>query len=211
MRKLRSASILFLLFSTAAAASLSEKYKSWDKSPEAYFLTSEEKAKWKNVKTDGEAEKFVADYFARRDPDLKAKLAERIAVADKYFSAGKVKGSETLRGKVIIVFGPPSQLDSSGPKDSKGRPLGNDGDSSYRGTGVADPLTNVGPGASGLRVAAKEPAFAMLYDERAAPPAIGKAFRVQLKMISAARQEAADPVLLEEYFEKVAKASIKSE
>ncbi|HTD51790.1 MAG TPA: GWxTD domain-containing protein [Thermoanaerobaculia bacterium] len=211
MRKLRIASILFLLFSTAAGATLSEKYKSWDKSPEAYFLTSEEKAKWKNVKTDNEAEKFVVDYFARREPDLKAKLAERIAVADKYFSAGKVKGSETLRGKVIIVFGPPSQLDSSGPKDAKGNPLGNDGDSSYRGTGVADPLTNVGPGASGLRVSAKESAFAILYDERAAPPAIGKAFRVQLKMISAARQEAADPVLLEEYFEKVAKASIKSE
>jgi GWxTD domain-containing protein len=211
MRKLRGASILFLLFCTAAAATLSEKYRSWDKSPEAYFLTSEEKAKWKNVKTDDEAEKFVADYFARREPDLKAKLAERIAVADKYFSAGKVKGSETLRGKVIIVFGPPSQLDSSGPRDSKGRPLGNDGDSSYRGTGVADPLTNVGPGASGLRISAKEPTFTILYDEKAAPAPIGKAFQVQLRMKSATQQEAIDPVALEENFEKVAKASIKSE
>ena len=73
MRKLRGASILFLLFSTAAAASLSEKYRSWDKSPEAYFLTSEERAKWKNVKTDDEAEKFVADYFARRGPEYSLK------------------------------------------------------------------------------------------------------------------------------------------
>ncbi len=208
MPKLRGSVILFLLFSTAAAASLSEKYRSWDKSPEAYFLTLEEKAQWKNVKTDGDAEKFIADYFARRGPDLKAKLAERIAVADKYFSAGKIKGSETLRGKVIIVFGPPSQLDSSGPRDSAGRPLGSEGDSSYRGTGVSDPLTNVGPGASGLTISAKEPTFTIIYDEKASPAPIGEAFRVQLRMKSAALQEAVDPIALDENFEKMAKASL---
>jgi GWxTD domain-containing protein len=208
--RVRCAVTLFLLCVGAFAANLSEKYKSWDKSPDAYFLTSEERAQWKKVHTDAEAEKFVADYFARRSPDLPGLLKERVAVADKYFSAGKVKGSETLRGKVIIVFGPPSQLDSSGPRDSAGRPLGTDGDVSYAGTGVSDPLTNVGPGASGLAISssAREPTFTIIYDEKAAPRAIGKAFRVELKVKSAARQEAVDQAALDENLEKMAKASL---
>ncbi len=213
MSKLRCPAILFLLCffgsSGASASSLSEKYKSWDKSPDAYFLTPEERAQWKNVRADADAEKFISDYFFRRSPDLPALLKERIAVADRYFSAGKVKGSETLRGKVIIVFGPPSQLDSSGPRDSAGRPLGDRGDASYRGTDVADPLTNVGPGASGLAVSsAREPRLWIIYDEKAAPKPIGKAFRIELKMKSGAQQEAVDPQDLDEKFEQMAKASI---
>src|SRR5262249_35706429 len=117
----RCAVILFLLCVCTTAASLSGKYRSWDKSPDAYFLTSEERAQWKSVHTDSEAEKFVAGYFARRSPDLQAQLKERIAVADKYFSIGKVKGSETLRGKVIILFGPPSAIDRSTGSGSMGR------------------------------------------------------------------------------------------
>jgi len=49
----------------SAMASLS-KYKDWDKGPEAYFLTSAERADWKNVQTDEDAEKFIAVYYAKR-------------------------------------------------------------------------------------------------------------------------------------------------
>src|SRR5262249_20091267 len=56
--KLRCAVILFLLCVCTTAASLSGKYRSWDKSTDAYFLTSEERAQWKSVHTDSEAEKF---------------------------------------------------------------------------------------------------------------------------------------------------------
>src|SRR5690348_16238085 len=79
-----------------AAAGLSKKYKSWDKSPEAYFLTGAEKAQWKQVKTDAEAQSFVLDYKAKRGPDFEKMLSDRVAVADKYFSSGETRGSETL-------------------------------------------------------------------------------------------------------------------
>jgi GWxTD domain-containing protein len=200
---------LMLAASVLAADGLSVKYRSWDKSPEAYFLTSDERTQWKQVKTDEEAEKFVAAYFARRSPDLPKMLKDRVAVADKYFSAGSVKGSETLRGKVVIVFGPPSAINVVKARDAKGRPLGTSGDVAYAGSGGADPLTNVGPGASGIERTVKEdPIFEFTYDEKAAPKSIAQVFNIDVRMRSAAKQEALDAQDLNVKFEKVAKDSI---
>ena len=206
--------VLALLLSmplAVAAAGLSEKYRSWEKSPESYFLTNDERAAWKKVKTDEEAAKFVADHFERRDPELPKVLQERIAVADKYFSAGKLKGSETLRGKVIIIFGPPSKLEMSNPSIAGGA-SGGEGDVAYSGSGNQDPRSNVGPGAGGLRAASqvKYPILRIDYDAAAAPRAIGKPFKVELLIKSQTSQEAKDPVDLDEKFEIMAKASLKA-
>ena len=195
-----------LAASRLTAGGLSPQFKDWPKSPEAYFLTSEEKTQWKTVKDDGQAKEFVERYYARRAPDLPQILKERIGVADKYFSAGKVKGSETLRGKVIILFGPPSQLLENSGEGSMGRAGTVDRGSVT--SGVADPHGNIGPGSAGLVVSEKNPVFTIVYDEAHAPKSIGKAFRVDLKMKTAAVQEAVKPEELEEKFETVARASI---
>lgn len=190
-----------------SAEGLSRELKDWAKSPEAYFLTSPDRAEWKTLKDDTHAKEFIARYFARRGPDLRGMLAERIGVADKYFSAGKVRGSETLRGKVIILFGPPSQILQSDSRGSMGRPGTVD-----RGevtSGVPDPHSNVGPGVAGVSRSEQDAVFSILYDEKHAPRCIGKAIRIDLKMKSDARQEAVHPEELEEWFEAVAKASIK--
>lgn len=195
-----------LVTSGLTAEGLSPQFKEWPASPEAYFLTSEEKLQWKSVKDDARAQEFVAKYYARRSPDLAKILKERIEVADKYFSAGKVKGSETLRGKVIILFGPPSEIRQTASDGSMGRPA-----TSERANvtdGVPDPHGNVGPGAAGLVHSEHDPLFVIVYDEQHAPKSIGKAFRVELKMKSATRQEAARAEELDEKFETVAKASI---
>ena len=185
---------------------LSAKYKDWAKSPEAYFLTADERAQWKNVKTDAEAETFVNAYYSKRSADLPATLKERIGVADKYFSEGKVKGSETLRGKVIILFGPPSKIESADASGSMGR--AGTVDRGEVTSGVADPHSNVGPGVAGLSGSSKDPLFSIVYDDKAAPKAIGKAFRVDLRMKGGGRQEAVKAEELEEEFEAVAKKSI---
>ena len=202
--------MLLLLPFVAAGAGLSDKYRSWDKSPEAYFLTAEERAGWKNVKTDEQAEKFVTDYFAARDLLLPSILKERIAVADKYFSSGKVKGSETLRGKTIIVFGPPSRLQLA-TRNLTGGASGSSGDISYTSALGSDPLINAGPGAGGLRSAtsAQYPVLEIFYDDRAAPKAIGKAFTVRLIMKSETVQEPADPADFEQKVEAMARATLK--
>jgi GWxTD domain-containing protein len=198
--------LALLAASRLTADGLSPQYKDWPKSPEAYFLTAEEKAQWKNVKDDGQAKEFVERYYARRAPDLPQVLKERIGVADKYFSAGKVKGSETLRGKVIILFGPPSELKQDAGEGSMGR--GTSADRANVADGVADPHSNVGPGAAGLAHSQQDPVFIIVYDAAHAPKCIGKAFRVELKMKTAARQEAVKAEELEEKFETVARASI---
>lgn len=185
---------------------LSARFKDWPKSPEAYYLTAEERGQWKSVKSDADAEAFVKAYYARRAPELPQTLQERIGVADKYFSEAKVKGSETLRGKVIILFGPPSRLENSAGDASMGR--AGTVDRGEVTSGVADPHSNIGPGVAGLSRSVQDPIFSILYDEKAAPRAIGRAFRVDLKMKAGGKQEAVKPEELEEKFEAVAKASI---
>ena len=207
MRKVFLLALAAGLFAASMRADgLSAKYKDWAKSPEAYFLTADERARWKNVKSDAEAEAFVNAYYSKRSADLPATLKERIGVADKYFSEGKVKGSETLRGKVIILFGPPSKIESSDAAGSMGR--AGTVDRGEVTSGVSDPHSNVGPGVAGLSGSSKDPVFSIAYDDKAAPKAIGKAFRVDLKMKGGGRQEAVKAEELEEEFEAVAKASI---
>src|SRR5262249_20421625 len=88
-----------LAAATAALAQLS-KNKDWDKSPEAYFLTSAERADWKNVKTDEEADKFIAVYYARRGGEaFKQEISRRIAAADQQFKLQRYKrGADSGRG-----------------------------------------------------------------------------------------------------------------
>src|SRR6202521_4928605 len=62
---------LFLAALPGFAADL-VKYKDWKKSPEyEYLITSPEEKEWKAVKTDADAEKFIAVFWARRNPDPK--------------------------------------------------------------------------------------------------------------------------------------------
>src|SRR5579864_2111106 len=98
MRRISFFAVLLLAAPLALAGGLSKKYKNWDKSPEAYFLTSDERAQWKKIQTDADAQNFILDYKAKRGPEFEKLLAERVAAADKYLSAGETKGSETLRG-----------------------------------------------------------------------------------------------------------------
>jgi hypothetical protein len=137
-------------------------------------------------------------------------LQERIAAADKYFSAGEVKGSETLRGKIIILFGPPSEVDA-GPEKVRSGAAG-DANASINAMNGRSKGISLGSGGKGpLNYApphARSPTFTFAYDEQAAPKPIGKPFKIELKMISNSYQETWDPKALDEKFEAVAEASI---
>jgi GWxTD domain-containing protein len=110
-----------LFFAGVAMASLSlaqlSKYKDWAKSPEAYFLTPPEREEWSAVKSDEEAEKFIASYWAKRDPtpatsqnEFKDGVMRRIAAADEQFKARRyARGSESSRGHVFVVLGAPNR------------------------------------------------------------------------------------------------------
>ena len=102
----------------SAMASLS-KYKDWDKGPEAYFLTSAERADWKNLQTDEDAEKFIALYYAKRGGDaFKQEISRRIAAADQQFKMQRYKrGADSVRGRLLVVLGTPSRVAQSRAQD----------------------------------------------------------------------------------------------
>lgn len=110
---------LAVAFSVMASLS---KYKDWDKSPDAYFLTSAERAEWKNVQTDEDAEKFIAVYYAKRGGDaFKQEISRRIAAADQQFKMQRYKrGADSVRGRLLIVLGAPSKVAQSRAQESQG-------------------------------------------------------------------------------------------
>jgi GWxTD domain-containing protein len=104
-----------LAFAASAMAQLS-KYKDWDRTPEAYFLTPAERDEWKKVASDADAEKFIVIYFAKRGGDqFREGIKRRISAADEQFKMRRQKGSESARGRVFIVLGNPSKLQQARP------------------------------------------------------------------------------------------------
>lgn len=212
----RTAILLALVMAAPAAfaAGLSKQYKNWDRSPEAYFLTNAERAEWKKVKTDAEAQNFILDYKARRGPEFEKMLKDRVAVADKYFTSGETKGSETLRGKVIIVFGPPSGIDQA--KGGGGGP-GVDPNSQGVAGGKSGGLTMSSGGASPIgsapaaQASVRVPTMTFIYDAEHAPKAIGKPFKAEVNMVSSTYQEPTNADDLNAKFEAVAEASTHPE
>ena len=100
-----------------AFAGLSQ-YKDWDKSPEYQLLaTDAERKDWKKVSSDEEASKFIALFWARRDPDLKTPVNEfkirfdaLVGKADELFTLGRKRGALSERGRLFILVGPPKGI-----------------------------------------------------------------------------------------------------
>jgi GWxTD domain-containing protein len=98
------------LFAVAIFAGDLSKYKNWDKSPQGLLMTGAERSQWASIRTDEDADKFVKDFLAKRPPTFVSGVTTAAANADKYFTVGKVQGSTTERGKLVIILGPPSGI-----------------------------------------------------------------------------------------------------
>lgn len=117
-RSLVSVAILAVLAVSAAFAADLVKFKDWEKSPEfVYLATDADRKAWKDVRTDEQAEKFVALFWARRNPDpsnpaneFKQRFESRVAKADELFAFAKKRGSLTERGKLFVLIGAPKTM-----------------------------------------------------------------------------------------------------
>lgn len=89
------------------------KYSKWADSPEGYFLTREERQQFETLTSEADAAKFVAEFLAKREPNFASEIAKRAEMADKYLTIADRAGSQTLRGKVVVLFGPPSGMSIS--------------------------------------------------------------------------------------------------
>jgi len=102
--------LIVLVLVSLTPAFAADPLLSWIKSPEAYFATSDELAKWKKeVATAQDAQKFIDEYFRVRGAQFKKDLNTRIEFADSKFSVAKVPGSRTAMGRAFILLGPPNE------------------------------------------------------------------------------------------------------
>src|SRR5206468_8108257 len=106
---------LLVLAALIAPAPGERRVEDWSSSPEAYFLTTEERLEWKTLTTEEARTQFRTDYWQRRDPtpgtdrnEFQELVLSRIRAADARFAIGKTPGSRTARGRVFIVLGPPA-------------------------------------------------------------------------------------------------------
>jgi GWxTD domain-containing protein len=94
-----------VLFAAAVARPLD-----WGSTPQAYFMTRAERAQWAAIKSDADAQQFIDHFVAGRGPDFADEVATRASMADKYLTLGKTAGSKSIRGKVVILLGPPKAV-----------------------------------------------------------------------------------------------------
>jgi TonB family protein len=108
--------------STAAAPPQEEqtsKYDRWLNQDVPYIITEQERTAFKGLTTDEERDKFVEQFWARRDPApgapenaFKVEHYRRIAYADELFGAIALAGWKTDRGRIYIMYGPPDEIES---------------------------------------------------------------------------------------------------
>jgi GWxTD domain-containing protein len=92
---------------------LKKAYKEWLDKDVTYIITDEERKAFKKLATDDERERFIEEFWRRRDPDpdtdeneFKEEYYERIAYANEHFASG-IPGWKTDRGRIWIMYGKP--------------------------------------------------------------------------------------------------------
>lgn len=97
---------------------LKKAYKDWLDKDVTYIITDEERKAFKKLATDDERERFIEEFWRRRDPDpdtdeneFKEEYYERIAYANEHFASG-IPGWKTDRGRIWIMYGKPDGTES---------------------------------------------------------------------------------------------------
>ena len=147
LRRAPIAPALVLLIAATPCLAALDKYKDWAQSPASVYLaTDDEKKEWKKIASDEEAEKFIALFWARRDPDLKTPANEfrdrfdvLVKKADELFLLGRKRGALTERGKAFILIGPPKSI-AQKASSSLSSSFGSTGATGGAGTGGQEPV-----------------------------------------------------------------------
>jgi len=95
-----------LLFATADLG----RFRDWPESPQGDFMTKAERAEWSKLTSEAGAAAFVRDFLASRGPDFAGRAAAAARDADEYLTVAGRKGSQTLRGRIVILLGRPASV-----------------------------------------------------------------------------------------------------
>src|SRR5476651_2176332 len=93
-------------------------YKKWLDEDVRWIITDEELSAFKKLANNSERDVFIEGFWQRRDPtpdtaenEFKEEHYRRIAYANEHFAAG-MPGWRTDRGRIYIMYGPPTSTDS---------------------------------------------------------------------------------------------------
>jgi GWxTD domain-containing protein len=97
---------------------LKKAYKEWLDKDVAYIITDDERRAFKKLATDDERERFIEEFWRRRDPDpdtdeneYREEYYERIAYANEHFASG-IPGWKSDRGRIYITWGKPDEVET---------------------------------------------------------------------------------------------------
>jgi GWxTD domain-containing protein len=86
-----------------------------------YEATDAERSQYKSLRAADAKRKFLSEFWARRPLGHKQEYLARVSYANMNFAAMGRKGYQTDRGRVYIVYGPPSDYERH-PSESEYRP-----------------------------------------------------------------------------------------
>lgn len=108
--------LLFFSFSSFLLAAKKDKYKRWLNEDVYWIITHEEEEAFKKLKSDKEKEKFIALFWAKRDPtpfteknEFKEAYYSRLNYVNLKYTRGQEMGWKTDVGKILIFFGLPRE------------------------------------------------------------------------------------------------------
>lgn len=122
MRQIQLLCVLCWFGSTAVAFQVQQEesvnyFKKWLREDVVYLITPDEKEVFLNLQTDAERDRFIEQFWDRRNLDRRSGSNEfkeehyrRIQYANENFTAG-LPGWATDRGMIYIKFGPPDDIE----------------------------------------------------------------------------------------------------
>ncbi|MCC6586822.1 MAG: GWxTD domain-containing protein [Bryobacterales bacterium] len=98
-------------------------YEKWLNEDVAYIIKLDERKAFTRLRTDEERDRFIEQFWQRRDPtpgaapnEFKEEHYRRIGYANKRFGTQSRAGWTTDRGRMYITYGPPDEIESH-PRD----------------------------------------------------------------------------------------------
>jgi GWxTD domain-containing protein len=114
---------------------LATPYKRWLDEDVTYIISDAERKLFLKLQTNEEREQYIEAFWQRRNPDqdspentFKEEHYRRIAYANEHFGAG-TQGWRTDRGRMYIMWGPPTSKESHVTGDNYNRPWAEGGGS----------------------------------------------------------------------------------
>lgn len=115
-----------VLLSLSTVAFAAEDPLAFGNGPAKWLMSDQEAQIWRSIKTKPDAQKFIDLFWVRRDPtpgtyanEFRADFDSRVAFADKAFKERKTRGAMTDRGRVLIVLGFTTKMNTELAKYTK--------------------------------------------------------------------------------------------